>query len=199
MYLMRLLSPEDRPLVDALLTARTAWAQQQGCPHHGHSLALLSLLANGHDTTQIIGMEEDGDLVGIFTLAVREAALVGWSGRRKPCRSPTPPRHGQRLARLGSLWLADYITHLPGPPRWVRGAVSDSAVALYLQGVCGWQLVRYSRDPDGRRAYRLQLPAQATPGLRHLVTTSAELAAPLADPASSPIRGTPARPDLLPR
>ncbi|MEU1073647.1 MULTISPECIES: hypothetical protein [unclassified Streptomyces] len=198
MYLMRLLSHEDRPLVDALLTARTAWAQQQDHPHHGHSLALLSMLADGHDTTQVIGMEEDGDLVGVFVLAVREAALVGWSAkeRQEEALSVThPAQHGQRLARLGSVWLADYIARRPGPPRWVRGTVTDSAVALYLQGVCGWQLDRFSRDPDGRRAYRLQLPAQATPDLYHLVATSADLAAPLADPAPA----VPARTALLPR
>jgi hypothetical protein len=205
-YLMRLLSHADRRRVDALLTARTLWAQRNNQPHRGQNPALPSLLADHPQNTQIIGMEEGGELVGMLTLAVREASLAGWTAaeRQEEALSVTmavthPDLHDQRLARIASLWLADYIARLPGPPVWVRSAVTEPRLALYLKDVCGWQLVRGSRDPDGHRAYRLQLRAQIRPGLQHLVATDAELAAPLADVAALPAPDVPARPGLLPR
>ncbi|MFD9794079.1 hypothetical protein ACFWXK_24375 [Streptomyces sp. NPDC059070] len=206
MYVMRLLSHADRPRIDALLTARTLWDQQHQRPHHGQNPALLSQLADSHQSAQVIGMEEDGQLVGMLTLMVREPGLVGWTAaeRQEEALSVTtaiahPAQHDQRLARIASLWLADYIARLPGPPIWVRSAVRESRLALYLKDVCGWQLVRGARDPDGHRSYRLQLRAQIRPGLPHLVASDAELAAPLADLESVSVSDAPARPDLLPR
>lgn len=211
MYLMRPLSQADRPLVDTLLVARTRWAQQHNRPHHGHNLALLNLIEDIHEDTEVIGMLEDSDLIGVLALD-RDAPLVGWTAaeREEPALTVSsaithPARHGERLARLASLWLSDYAARLPGPLDWVRTAVPDSELATYLQVVCGWHLVRGSRDPDGHLAYRLQLRVQTTPALHHLVAGSAELATqhqpstPSGDPAACPARDDRARPDLLHR
>lgn len=171
-YEMRsLLTEQDRDAVAELVEQRTRWLNDRWHtpPYPGDPAALFR--EPGADS---VALFEDGLPVGCLQLN-RQPALSYWDAEiYEPSllvslAFTAPDRRTDLVGRLMTLWAMDFADRLG--MTWVRCEVPSGAPSRdgtmrvplldHLMNVCGWQLVRPTKERGGRPLALLQLPAQA--------------------------------------